>query len=294
MDPPYHEEAYDSPSMPSHDTLDDWHEFPGCESWDACPTPTEAREVLDAVLPLLLPGTLERIPLGDARDRARQETFDFASGSVAYRPAWPCQHPPHVGRRGRSFHPRLRTMLAGDLEAAERGDPAMTSPSEAWLCYPGIKAIAVYRFAHELHLGQARVLARMLAEMAHSETGIDIHPNAQIGARCFIDHGTGVVIGETAKIGDGCRLYQQVTLGARSLPTDADGRVLRGSEQRHPTLEDDVVVYAAPPFWVETRWWDADAWWGAGSSSLSRSRRIMWSPRHRQKFACDLDCDCSC
>ena len=244
VDPPYHEEAYDSPSMPSHDTLDDWHEFPGCESWDACPTPTEAREVLDAVLPLLLPGTLERIPLGDARDRARQETFDLLR--VRLRTALrglASTHPMLEDAVVLSI-PRLRTMLAGDLEAAERGDPAMTSPSEAWLCYPGIKAIAVYRFAHELHLGQARVLARMLAEMAHSETGIDIHPGAKIGARCFIDHGTGVVIGETAKIGDGCRLYQQVTLGARSLPTDADGRVLRGSEQRHPTLEDDVVVYA--------------------------------------------------
>ena len=242
--PPYHEEAYDSPCMPSHHSLDDWHEFPGCESWDACPTPTEARGVLDAVLPLLLPGTLERIPLGDGRDRARQDAFDVLR--VRLRAALrglTSTHPMLEDAVVLSI-PRLRAMLAGDLEAAERGDPAMTSPSEAWLCYPGIRAIAVYRFAHELHLGQARVLARMLSEMAHSETGIDIHPGAKIGARCFIDHGTGVVIGETAKIGDGCRLYQQVTLGARSLPTDADGRVLRGSEQRHPTLEDDVVVYA--------------------------------------------------
>ena len=139
----------------------------------------------------------------------------------------------------------------------------MTSPSEAWLCYPGIKAIAVYRFAHELHLGQARVLARMLAEMAHSETGIDIHPGAKIGARCFIDHGTGVVIGETAKIGDGCRLYQQVTLGGDLCRADADGRVLRGSEQRHPTLGRRRGGIRRAPFWGETLWWDADVWWVA-------------------------------
>lgn len=230
--------------MASRDPLDEWQDFPGCESWDACPTPNEALAVLDAVLPLLLPGSLERIPAGPERESALSEAFILLRTQLRAALRGLTKTQPMLEDAVVLSIPRLRTMLAGDLEAAERGDPAMTSPSEAWLCYPGIKAIAVHRFAHELHLGGARVLARMLSEIAHSETGIDIHPGATIGARCFIDHGTGVVIGETAKIGDGCRIYQQVTLGARSLPTDADGRVLRGSGQRHPTLEDDVVVYA--------------------------------------------------
>lgn len=139
--------------------------------------------------------------------------------------------------------PSIRQALEEDIRAAFDGDPAARSRSEVILCYPGITAILHHRLAHELYRLRLHLLARVVSELAHSETGIDIHPGARIGARFFIDHGTGVVVGETAVIGDRVRLYQGVTLGARSFPVDADGSLVKG-EARHPVLEDDVVVYA--------------------------------------------------
>lgn len=139
--------------------------------------------------------------------------------------------------------PTVRAMLADDVDAAYRGDPAARSVAEVILCYPGIAALVAHRFAHELWRGGTTVLARMIAELAHSATGIDIHPGASIGQGVFIDHGTGVVIGETCVIGEGCRIYQGVTLGAKSFEREPDGSMRRGYK-RHPTLEDDVVVYA--------------------------------------------------
>ena len=139
--------------------------------------------------------------------------------------------------------PRLRSLLDTDVEAAFRGDPAAGSVDEVLLCYPGILALIHHRIAHELHDRGLPLIARIVAELAHSETGIDIHPGARIGAHFFIDHGTGVVIGETAQIGEHVRIYQAVTLGAKRFETDADGALQKG-QPRHPIVEDGVVIYA--------------------------------------------------
>jgi serine O-acetyltransferase len=139
--------------------------------------------------------------------------------------------------------PALRELLARDVRAAMEGDPAAKSLDEVIFCYPGPLAIAVYRVAHELHLQGVPLLPRMMTEHAHSLTGIDIHPGALIGKGFFIDHGTGVVIGETCVIGDNVKLYQGVTLGALSFPRDERGELVRGTK-RHPTIEDDVTIYA--------------------------------------------------
>jgi serine O-acetyltransferase len=139
--------------------------------------------------------------------------------------------------------PAIRALLVSDLQAAFQGDPAATSVSEILLCYPGMTAIIYYRLAHKLYELGAPILARLVSELAHSATGIDIHPGADIGPAFFIDHGTGVVIGETTVIGEGVRLYQAVTLGAKRFPTDDTGQLLKG-HARHPIVEDDVVIYA--------------------------------------------------
>lgn len=139
--------------------------------------------------------------------------------------------------------PRIREMLAGDVKAAYEGDPAAKTPGETIFCYPSITAMFHHRVAHELRRLNVPIIPRIIAEMAHSATGIDIHPGAEIGKNFFIDHGTGVVIGETCIIGDGCRLYQGVTLGALSFPKNADGTLTKGIP-RHPVLEDNVTVYA--------------------------------------------------
>ncbi|MCA9034817.1 MAG: serine acetyltransferase [Planctomycetaceae bacterium] len=139
--------------------------------------------------------------------------------------------------------PELRRVLGKDVEAAFNGDPAARSPEEILLCYPGIEAIFVYRIAHELLTLGVPYLPRIMTEWAHRETGIDIHPGAKIGESFFIDHGTGVVIGETCVIGNHVTLYQGVTLGAWSFPRDEDGNLIRGTK-RHPTLEDRVTVYS--------------------------------------------------
>ncbi|MBV8618156.1 MAG: serine acetyltransferase [Curvibacter sp.] len=139
--------------------------------------------------------------------------------------------------------PRLRELLDSDVIAAYEGDPAARSVDEVLLCYPGILAMIHHRVAHELHRLGTPLLARIVAEQAHAETGIDIHPGAQIGAGFFIDHGTGVVIGETAVIGRRVTVYQAVTLGAKSFPVDEQGHPMKG-QPRHPIVEDEVVIYA--------------------------------------------------
>jgi serine O-acetyltransferase len=139
--------------------------------------------------------------------------------------------------------PQVRRTLATDVQAAYDGDPAASSLDEIIFCYPGLEAITVFRLAHELHALQVPLIPRMLTEWAHSRTGIDIHPGASIGPSFFIDHGTGVVIGETTDIARNVKIYQGVTLGALSFPKDANGNLIRNSK-RHPTIEEGVVIYA--------------------------------------------------
>jgi serine O-acetyltransferase len=139
--------------------------------------------------------------------------------------------------------PIIRERLKGDVHAAFEGDPAAKSCEEIVISYPGIIAIATYRIAHELFLEQVPLIPRIMTECAHAKTGIDIHPGAKIGRSFFIDHGTGVVIGETTIIGDRVKIYQGVTLGAMSFPKDERGRIIK-SGKRHPTIEDDVTIYA--------------------------------------------------
>ncbi|HKS12995.1 MAG TPA: serine O-acetyltransferase EpsC [Pseudomonas sp.] len=139
--------------------------------------------------------------------------------------------------------PGLRSLLDTDVLAAYHGDPAARSVDEVLLCYPGILAVIHHRLAHHLYNSGLPLLARISSELAHSATGIDIHPGAQIGPSFFIDHGTGVVIGETAIIGERVRIYQAVTLGAKRFPADESGQLQKG-HPRHPIVEDDVVIYA--------------------------------------------------
>jgi serine O-acetyltransferase len=139
--------------------------------------------------------------------------------------------------------PGIRQLLDADVLAAYQGDPAARSVDEVLLCYPGVLAMVYHRIAHKLYTLGVPLLARIVAELSHAQTGVDIHPGASIGAGFFVDHGTGVVIGETAVIGERVRLYQAVTLGAKSFPVDDHGNPVKG-QPRHPVLEDDVVIYA--------------------------------------------------
>ncbi|MFH1615352.1 MAG: serine O-acetyltransferase EpsC [Planctomycetota bacterium] len=139
--------------------------------------------------------------------------------------------------------PKIRELLKGDVGAAFDGDPAAKSYEEIVISYPCITAIATYRIAHELYLKEVPLIPRIMSECAHSKTGIDIHPGAKIGKNFFIDHGTGVVIGETTIIGDNVKIYQGTTLGAMSFPKDERGRIIKGGK-RHPTIEDNVTIYA--------------------------------------------------
>jgi serine O-acetyltransferase len=139
--------------------------------------------------------------------------------------------------------PEIRQVLSGDIEAAYGGDPAAVSTEEVILSYPCVLAIATYRIAHELYLRGIPLIPRIMSEHVHSLTGIDIHPGAKIGKNFFIDHGTGVVIGETTEIGDNVKLYQGVTLGALSFPKDEKGQIIKG-RKRHPTVGNNVVIYS--------------------------------------------------
>jgi serine O-acetyltransferase len=139
--------------------------------------------------------------------------------------------------------PKIRALLSGDIEAAYVGDPAAMSTDEVILSYPCVQAITTYRIAHELYLRGVPLIPRIMSEHIHSMTGIDIHPGAKIGKNFFIDHGTGVVIGETTEIGDNVKIYQGVTLGALSFPKDEKGQIIKGMK-RHPTIRNNVVIYS--------------------------------------------------
>jgi len=158
-----------------------------------------------------------------------------------------CDHCAQVARKATKELlqrlPEIRRLVASDVEAAFVGDPALRIRDEAIFSYPGLYAVTEQRIAHELYLRGVPLIPRIITEHAHGETGIDIHPGAAIGEEFFIDHGTGVVIGETARIGDRVRIYQGVTLGAKSFPKDDRGVPIKGVD-RHPIVEDDVVIYA--------------------------------------------------
>jgi len=191
-------------------------------------------------------------------DRYVAETLAAALGILVDQATLELQHPGGEGSDDRSridsvarsaagafasALPRTRQLLDSDVTAAYHGDPAAHSVDEVLLCYPGVLAMINHRIAHTLYRLKLPLLARIVAELAHGETGIDIHPGASIGPSFFIDHGTGVVIGETAVIGSHVRVYQAVTLGAKRFPTDAEGNLQKGLP-RHPVVEDDVVIYA--------------------------------------------------
>ncbi|MNK53254.1 Serine acetyltransferase [compost metagenome] len=179
---------------------------------------------------LLFSAPAHAVPAGDEGDAASDD-------------AALAQQARDITRAFAASLPDIRALLVSDVQAAYAGDPAATSVAEIMLCYPGTIAILYHRLAHRLHALGAPFLARLIADIAHTLTGIDIHPGAHIGASFFIDHGTGVVIGETAIIGQRVRLYQAVTLGAKRFPADASGALIKGTP-RHPIVEDDVVIYA--------------------------------------------------
>lgn len=179
--------------------------------------------------------------LRDLLEQVRRE-LQFSSGHL-HVSATDRQRAIEITRAFAARLPSARAMLDSDIRAAYEGDPAAGSVDEVLVCYPGITAIIHHRLAHVLHHLGAPLIARIIAEIAHSATGIDIHPGAQIGGSFFIDHGTGVVIGETAIIGQRVRLYQAVTLGAKRFPAHENGALVKGNA-RHPIVEDDVVIYA--------------------------------------------------
>ena len=184
-----------------------------------------------------LDGTLRAL-----QQQARR-TLSFETGSSNVSRAELDARAAHLVAEFATRLPHVRMLLEQDIEAAYRGDPAAKSRAEIMFCYPGVSAVIHHRLAHELYGLGLTFLARVIAESAHSATGIDIHPGANIGECFFIDHGTGVVIGETCVIGKGVRLYQGVTLGAKSFPADDLGTLIKG-QPRHPIIGDNVVIYA--------------------------------------------------
>ncbi|MEW6595803.1 MAG: serine O-acetyltransferase EpsC [Thermodesulfobacteriota bacterium] len=231
------------------------------EHVEAEPLPSRQHviELLDTCRDILFPGYfrtqgLDRVNLKYRIGLEISGLFDRLANEITHsirheclRHHQTCQHCEAAGK-ARAFAfletlPRLRSVLATDVQAAYSGDPAAGSFDEIIFSYPGIHAIMVYRVAHELYRLEVPILPRIMTEQAHTITGIDIHPGATIGNSFFIDHGTGVVIGQTAVLGDRVKLYQGVTLGALAFKRDEAGNLDRQSK-RHPTLEDDVTVYA--------------------------------------------------
>jgi serine O-acetyltransferase len=223
------------------------------------PTPESVKEIIDSFFKLIFPGFVGDEPVispsieyyaGSIIERLCDRLAEQITRSLRYQCVldncedcdctWKAEQ---ITEKVLEALPETRRMLKLDVQAAYDGDPAAKSLDEIILCYPFIKAITVHRIAHVLYLEQVPLLPRMMGEWAHSVTGIDIHPGASIGESFFIDHGTGVVIGETTEIGNNVKIYQGVTLGALSFSKDERGRMIRGTK-RHPTLMDNVTVYA--------------------------------------------------
>jgi serine O-acetyltransferase len=215
-------------------------------------------ETIAKIRELLFPGyfslqKIDPVTLRYSTGKATAEVFDLLSEQICHSIRHDCLRYQHAcedcEERGHELAlrlleevPSIRRVLATDVRAIFDGDPAAKSHDEIIFSYPGVFAISVYRVAHRLYAMNIPLLPRIMTEHAHSITGIDIHPGAEIGERFAIDHGTGVVIGETTRIGKNVRLYQGVTLGALSLPRNA-GETHRG-KKRHPTIEDDVIIYS--------------------------------------------------
>ncbi len=219
-------------------------------------------ELLERMLELLYPGYLGRKDLtdhnisyhiGELLPRIAQLAYDQIDKCLRHEQQRTEHRSPDEKKCDRDAReithamieriPHMREVLADDVHAALDGDPAATGTDEIIIAYPGILAVSVYRIAHELHNLGVPLMPRIMSEWVHRETGVDIHPGARIGRRFFIDHATGVVIGETTDIGDDVKIYQGVTLGALSFPKDDRGRIIREAK-RHPTVEDNVTIYA--------------------------------------------------
>lgn len=234
------------------------HECPTHIDYDPIPSRQVVVEIIDRMRELLFPGYFSRekidpVTLRYSLGQAATGTFDLLSEQIGRSIRHDClrydQPCTECENRGRDLAlkllediPAIRRILATDVRATYDGDPAARSQDEIIFSYPGVYAMAVYRVAHRLFELGVPLLPRIMTEHAHSITGIDIHPGAEIGESFVIDHGTGVVIGETTRIGRNVRIYQGVTLGALSLPKDA-GNQFRG-KKRHPTIEDDVIIYS--------------------------------------------------
>jgi serine O-acetyltransferase len=234
--------------------LDSYHQIGGINHLDRANLPSKRIIALlcEDLLHLLFPGFFsEEGVSSDELEEAAKEIIDQigdrldAVVAVSLRPGTEEQLKKRAAEISERFFleiPRIRALLQTDMEAAYNGDPSAQSREEIVLAYPGLEAIAVQRSAHILYREGIPLIPRMMTEWAHSRTGIDIHPGAKIGSHFFIDHGTGVVIGETCIIGDRVKLYHGVTLGARSFQKDEDGNIIKGIK-RHPQVEDDVTIY---------------------------------------------------
>jgi serine O-acetyltransferase len=240
--------------------VDSFHKHGGINHLDGSNLPSRDAvvEITRDLLRLVFPGFYDVDPIRSGQ--VGEYTSELVSSvarrleneiqrSLEYRPCEHCDRHDLAGtatRVTREFLnelPSVRAVLQTDVTAAYEGDPAAISNEEIILAYPGMEAVAVQRMAHVLYQRHIALIPRIMTEWAHNKTGIDIHPGAEIGAHFFIDHGTGVVIGETTHIGKHVKIYQGVTLGAKSFPKDEKGRVVKGIK-RHPNIEDDVTIYA--------------------------------------------------
>ena len=255
------------------------------------PRESEILAILHDLFEIVFPGFGEREPqsldnlrysVGEIVSRCFHELRDVIYRSLRYncellrKPGCDCMRDAEDAALFLlSSLPEIRVRMKLDIQAAFDGDPAAKTLDEIVLSYPGIKAITIQRIAHRLYEKKVPLIPRMLGEYAHRITGIDIHPGAKLGRGIFIDHGTGVVIGETAEIGSGVKIYQGVTLGALSFPKDACGKIIKGSK-RHPTIEDNVTIYAGATM---TRSSAAMS----GSRTTSNRERKSRSPRRSSR-----------
>lgn len=240
--------------------VESFHKYGGINHLDRANLPSRDAvvEITRDLLRLVFPGFYDKDPIHS--NQVIPYTSELVSSvtrrleneiqrSLEYRPCEGCDRNDLGGTAARLTQeflrelPSVRAILQTDVTAAYEGDPAAISNEEIILAYPGIEAVAVQRMAHRLYRKHISLIPRIMTEWAHNKTGIDIHPGAEIGPHFFIDHGSGVVIGETVVIGKNVKIYQGVTLGAKSFPKDEKGRVVKGIK-RHPNIEDNVTIYA--------------------------------------------------